>query len=109
MPADSACKLSIIRRSDFADRRRSYKIFVNDKEVGVVTHNAVLDVEVPSGQLKVEARIDWTGSQPLTLEVVPHQVVAVEISNRIGLWGALWGATFGRRSYLLLKQIGSSP
>lgn len=105
MPTGGTSKLKIIRHSGYADRLRSYKIFVNDKHVGNVARNSVLDLEVPSGPLKVQARIDWGRSRQLVVNAAPNQTIEIEVSNRWGPFLGLWGATFGAGSYLLLKQL----
>jgi hypothetical protein len=105
MPEGATSKLKIIRHGGYADRFRSYKIFVNDQHVGDVARNSVLDFEVPSGAVKVQARIDWGRSRPLDLNASPNQTIELEVSNHWGPLLGLWGATFGAGSYLLLKQF----
>jgi hypothetical protein len=63
MPANAACKLRIIRRSGYADMLRSYRIIINGSEAGTIASNAVLDLEIPSGPLTIEARVQL-GSKP---------------------------------------------
>ena len=99
------CMLRIVRRSEFADLLRSYKIFVNGAAVGSVARNSVLDLEVPSGPLTIEARVDWGRSRPLAVEAVPGKKIEIEVSNHWGALLALWGVTFGYRSYLTLQQL----
>jgi transposase-like protein len=41
------------------DSGRRYEIFINGAQVGTIARDAVLDLEVPSGTLTIEARIDW--------------------------------------------------
>jgi len=101
-------KLKIVRRGGYTDMLRAYRIFVNDVHAGNVARNGVLDLEVPSGPVKVEARIDWGRSEPLVLNAAPNQMIEVEVSNHWSPFLAIWGATFGYRNYLLLKRIGSS-
>jgi hypothetical protein len=108
MPTGSTSKLTIVRRGGFTDMLRTYKIFVNDEQVGTVDRDAVLNVEVPSGRLKVQARIDWAKSRPLMIEVAPNEKIQIEVSNRLGLLLAIWGSTFGFRSYLKLERLQSS-
>jgi hypothetical protein len=105
MPAAATCHLKIIRRGGYADALRSYKIFVNDEPVGSIARNATLELDVPSGPLKVEARVDWGRSRPLTIEAAPNQTIEVEVSNNWGAFLSLWAITFGYRSYLILKQV----
>jgi hypothetical protein len=105
MPQGATSKLKIIRHGGYTDRLRLYKIFVNDEHVGNIGHNSVLDLEVPSGAVKVQARIDWGRSRPLDLNTSPNQTIELEVSNHWGPFLVLWGATFGAGSYLLLKQL----
>jgi hypothetical protein len=106
MPTGTTSKLKIIRHRGSADMLRSYKIFVNDEHVGDIARDSVL--EVASGAVKVQARIDWGRSQPLVMDAVPDQTIEVEVSNHWGPSQALWAITFGHRSYLLLKELRPS-
>jgi hypothetical protein len=105
MLTNATCKLRIIRHSGYADALRSYKIIINGSEVGTIAKNAVLDIEVPSGSLRIEARLDWGRSQPLLIDAAPNQRIEIEVSNHWGALLAIWAATFGSRSYLTLKEL----
>ena len=59
MSTGATCRVRIVRGSGYADGLRRYKIFVNGTQVGTIARDAVLDLEVPSGPLTIEARIDW--------------------------------------------------
>jgi hypothetical protein len=108
MPAGDKCALRIIRRSQFADYLRSYRIFVNGAQVGTIARDSVLDLQVPSGPLTLEARLDWGRSRPLAIDTRPGQKIEVEVSNTWGALLALWGVTFGFRSYLTLTQLNAA-
>jgi hypothetical protein len=95
----------IVRRSGFADWLRRYKIYVNGTYAGSIARNSMLDLQVPSGSATLEARIDWGCSQPLRIEAKPGQRVEVEVANRWGAMLAIWAITFGRGSYLVLRQV----
>ncbi len=97
------CK--VVRDGGYADALRAYRIFVNDEPVGTIARNATLEVEAPSGPLKVEARVDWGRSEPLLLQAAPNQTIDVEVRNHWGSWFSLWAITFGSKRYLTLKQI----
>jgi hypothetical protein len=105
MPTGATSKLKIVRQGGYSDTLRSYKIFVNDDLVGNVARNSVLDLDVPSGAVKVQARIDWGRSRPLVVNAAPNQTIEVEVSNNWGPLLGIWGATFGAGSYLLLKEL----
>jgi hypothetical protein len=108
MSTGATCTLRIVRGSGYADRLRSYKIFINGAQVGTIARDAVLDLEVPSGPLTIEARIDWGRSQPLTIEATPDQRIEIEVSNHWGTLLAIWAITFGFRTYLTLKRLPAS-
>jgi hypothetical protein len=105
MPAAATCHLKIIRRGGYADALRSYKIFINGEQVCSIARNATLALDAPSGPLKIEARVDWGKSFPLTIEAAPNQSIEIEVSNHWGALLSLWAITFGYRSYLILKQV----
>jgi hypothetical protein len=102
--ADGTCSLRITRGSGYADGIRRYRIVVNGQRVGLIGRNSVLDVTHSSGRLQIEARIDWCRSEPLTVDAKPGQNIQVEVSNNWGAALALWGVTFGSRTYLILKR-----
>jgi hypothetical protein len=105
MLSSAICKIRIIRRSQYRDALRSYKVIVNGLEVGTISRNALLDIEAPSGALRVEARIDWGRSLPLLIDAAPSQNIEIEVSNEWPSGLALWAVTFGFRRYLTLKQL----
>ena len=105
MTSGTASALRIIRHSGYADLLRSYEIIVNGTRVGRLPRDSVLNLEVPSGPITIEARLDWGRSRPLTIEAAPGKTIEVEVSNTWGALLALWGATFGFRSYLTLEQL----
>jgi hypothetical protein len=107
MPEASTATLKVVRRGGYSDLLRSYKIFVNDAHVGTIARNDALSLAVPAGSVKVEARIDWTKSEPLIVDAAPNRTVEVEVSNSRGPWWALWGITFGARSYLVVRLVKS--
>jgi hypothetical protein len=84
---------------------RSYRILVDGNAIGSVARGSVLEVEVPGGPHSIEARIDWGRSMPLRIDAAPGKRIEIEVSNNWGALLALWGVTFGYRSYLLLKQL----
>jgi hypothetical protein len=108
MSTGATCMLRLVRGSGYADSLRRYKIFINGAQVGTIARDAILDLEVPSGPLTIEARIDWGRSQPLTIEATPDQRIELEVLNHWGALRALWGITFGFRTYLTLKRLPAS-
>ena len=108
MPAGATCTLRIVRHSGYSDFLRSYTIYVNGAEAGTIAGNSVLDLQIPSGPVTIEARLDWGRSQPLTLDAAAGQRIEVEVYNTWGAFLAIWGVTLGYRSYLTLRQLPAS-
>ena len=108
MPTAAISRLRIVRGSGYADRIRRYKISINGAQVGTIARDSVLDLEVPTRPLTIEARIDWGRSRPLTIEARPDQRIEIEVSNHWGALLSLWAITFGFRSYLTLKRLPAS-
>ena len=98
----NACTIRLVRPSLLVDMLRSYRILVNGKEAGKISHNSALEISVAPGPVTIEARLDWTRSQPLTINAVPGQTLEIEVRNHWGASRALWAISFGRNSYLLL-------
>jgi hypothetical protein len=107
MPSGSRT-LRLIRRAEYEDALRAYKIYVNGKQVGAIARDSVLDIEVPSDPFTLEARLDWGRSRPMRIEAAPEPKIEIEVSNNWGVWLAIWAATFGFRSYLKLTQLPAS-
>jgi hypothetical protein len=112
MPANST--LRIVRHGGFADLLRSYKNFANGSQVGTIARKSAVDIEVPSGPLTVETRVDWGRCRPLRIEAPPGQTIEIDVANHWGAWLSLWAITFGAGSYLTLSQLptkvqGSPP
>ncbi len=97
--------LRLIRRSGYRDRFRSYKILINGIEAGTIARDTVLELEVPSGPVTIEARIDWGRSRPLIVDVPPMGTIEVEVSHNPKPRPALWEITFGFRTYLTLREL----
>lgn len=98
------CDLRIVRGSQFIDAFRRYKIFVNDKLVGTIARGQSVDFKVPAGSAVIEAKLDWAKGKPLVVEASPGKVTTVEVVNEWPPYLALWAITFGRDSYLVLRE-----
>lgn len=97
--------LRVIRRSSALDALRPYLIYVNGAELGSVAQDSVVDFQVPSGPLLIEAYCDWAGSPPLTVEVAPNDRIDIEVANAWRPMRALWTFAFRPNSYLTLRQL----
>jgi hypothetical protein len=74
-------------------------------QVGTIARNSSLEIEVPCGGLRIEARIDWGRSLPLVIDAAPNQNIDIEVLNEWPFGLAFWAVTFGFRRYLTLKPL----
>ncbi len=79
----------VVRRPGGVWRRdllRSYRLDVDGEPRGAVRRGQVLELEVPAGRHAVRARIDWTGSPTLEVDVGPGASVIVVVKPATGGW-----------------------
>lgn len=95
----------IVRRKRFVDALRSYAIAINQRNVGAVANGGVLTIELPAGEVCIEATIDWCRSDPIRISVEPNRVTRIEVSNNWGALLSIIAITLGYRSYLCLRTI----
>ncbi len=96
--------IRIIRMSGYRDRDRRYEIYVNGVRIGVVPRDSVVDFQVPSGQLVVEARTGRGGSRPLLIDATPEQRIEIEVTRRGGLLPGFLAEAIGSPTYLVLRE-----
>ena len=99
--------LIVHRKGGWADRLRSYRIFANGEEIGRIKRDRSFSVELPVGRIALEARIDWTRSEPLLFLMRADDTVDVEVANTHGALKAGWAITHGRDTYLTLRMAPS--
>lgn len=89
------------------DLLRSYKILLDDKEVGRIKNGKVFEVRVPPGTHRLQLKIDWCFSNPVEFEC-KDELVEFECGNNFAGKRVFLGVlnTLGSRGdYLWLKQI----
>lgn len=79
----------------YRDRMRSYRIVIDGHFAGQVKAGQTLIIEVPSGSHSARARIDWTGSPTIKLNVAPGTTVE------------LWAEPAGSAATALFQAMSS--
>jgi hypothetical protein len=62
------------KSAPWRDRLRPYKVVIDGTVKGTVRNGETRDFTVPSGHHEVRMRIDWTGSNPSSLDIEAGQV-----------------------------------
>lgn len=53
----------IIRRADtYINRRRKFKLFINDEEHGVIQNGETREFDLPAGSYSIRTTVDWCSS-----------------------------------------------
>jgi hypothetical protein len=74
----------------YRDAIRSYRIEIDGSERGLIEAGGKLSLQVPSGKHVVAARIDWSGSRPVSIEFGPGQTVHIRVEPNGGPLSALF-------------------
>jgi hypothetical protein len=102
MPADAGIR--IVRH---ADRRLvPCDILINGAIVGAVDPDSAIELRVPSGHLRVEARMALAESRPLMVRTAPGNRIDLELIHRSD---TLWSKLFPTDTHLLLRPMTAAP
>jgi hypothetical protein len=66
-------------KAKFRDRFRAYRLEIDGEPVGEVRYGKEILVETRPGIRKVRARIDWTGSEELTLDLAEGEAFSIRV------------------------------
>ncbi len=99
----------ISRDNYYIDKLRSYKILVDDKEVGELYGNSDFTFYVQD-KSRIKLKIDWCYSNTITVDKkqIQSDNLYLKASSNIRGWkmaAVLYFITFGRKRYLTLKQF----
>ncbi|MDT0643941.1 hypothetical protein RM553_13975 [Zunongwangia sp. F363] len=74
-------KLVIKRNSEWANKMRSFEIWLDGNFLDKINDREILEFELPSGVHTLQAKIDWCGSRLLELEFAEDEVKMVELTG----------------------------
>jgi hypothetical protein len=86
----------------YRDALRSYEIRVDGVSVGEVRPGQSVDLPLAAGAHQVSAHIDWTGSDPIDVDVWSGQAVRLRVEPT-GVSGI--AALFKKKAYLRLNPV----
>ena len=103
-PVNSETGTLVVRRprGGWRDFARSYRIEVDGRRRGRLRRGRTVELKVPAGRHVVRARIDWTGSPELDVEVPAGSSVTCCVEPAGGAWLAGWQVA-GGDGYLRLS------
>ena len=101
--------LRISRCSEYANRLRVIKLFLDNKEVGTISNGETKDFEISEGTHVLQAKIDWCSSNILIFPISEEATKAVDLTsfakhNPLGVFATIYYITFGSSKFLHLKE-----
>lgn len=94
-------------KGGWQDLLRSYTIRVDGSKIGSLRRGQSVTLELPAGSHVVDARIDWSGSPELTVEIEPNDTSTVRVEPSGNALRAPARAG-GRDTWLQISQAHSS-
>lgn len=73
--------LRINRKSEFFYKLRNYDIHIDGVKCGKVKNGEIKDFEVTEGKHTVRARVDWAGSEEVTLDFKEGDIKSLEVGG----------------------------
>ncbi|HEU5381738.1 MAG TPA: hypothetical protein VFV38_40475 [Ktedonobacteraceae bacterium] len=95
--------IHIVRKPALSDLLRSYKIFIDGKQVGSIRHGKHCSFDVAPGHHEVFLTIDWASSQRLSLTLAPGKQINLVCQAKNPLL-AVYNVTAGSKDYIKLYQ-----
>ena len=99
-------KVIVVRSSEFVNLFRSYKIFIDGKEIGSVSNSSSVELELESGKHIIQLKIDWCTSNQIEFEIEENETKSFNVEA--AKWASifmLWYITFGSGGLLKLSQL----
>lgn len=97
-------KLIIHRSSEFANRIRAIRIYLDKEKIGEIMDGETKEFEIPAGRHLLQAKIDWCGSNEIEFRVHEGKPVTFSLFGTNPIY-ALYYITLARHSYLGLLQV----
>jgi hypothetical protein len=80
-------KLVIKRTSEWNNRMRDIKIYLDNSLIGTIGDGEVKEFQVPAGNHTLRFRIDWCGSGELKFDISGNETRFMEVSGlKLGKW-----------------------
>lgn len=102
-------QIEIIRSSEYANRLREIKIFIDNQQVGSIANGKTALFEVSEGNHTIQAKIDWGRSNVIDItlgenEKKSFQMTSFAKHNPLGTFAAIYYTTIASDRYLRLEE-----
>ncbi|MBN8836372.1 MAG: hypothetical protein J0I09_03885 [Sphingobacteriia bacterium] len=79
--------IKIQRTSEYNNRARNYKIFIDGQQAGTIANGETINLDTTAGQHTVTAKIDWCSSPDIPVHVNDNQTKTLRVGGlKNGQW-----------------------
>ncbi|MEO5944766.1 MAG: hypothetical protein ABIP30_00140 [Ferruginibacter sp.] len=80
---EQASKIILRRKSQWMNRMRGYKVFINNVQLGIIKNDSTEEYITEPGLKLVKCKVDWCGSPPKELMLKPGEVAYLEVKSNL--------------------------
>ena len=73
--------IRVKRTSEYNNRNRDYKIFIDGQQVGTIANGETKDFPSTVGQHIITAKIDWCSSPDISIELKENQTSSLKVGG----------------------------
>ncbi len=74
-------RIVLTRSSEWMNRARSFKVFIDDQQVGTIANGAAESYTVTPGSHKLMCKVDWCGSRDFELNLQPGETAYLRVQS----------------------------
>jgi len=101
--------LEITRSSEYANRLRKIKLFLDGKHLDSISNGETMRFEIAAGNHLLQAKVDWCTSNVINFSVAADATKSFTMTsfaknNSFGIFAAIYYITLGANKYLQLEE-----
>lgn len=104
-----ASKIILTRKGEFINRRQRFKVFINDKEAGLIKNEDTEEYELQPGTYKVQCKLNWMSSPVYTIDVKEGTNTYLRVSNGMKYYLPLYIIMLIGLFFPFFLKIGKVP
>ncbi|WP_018612006.1 hypothetical protein [Segetibacter koreensis] len=74
-------KIILTRKGEFINRRQRFKVFINNKEAGLINNDDSKEYELEPGTYTVQCKLNWMSSPIHTVDLKDGENAYLRVSN----------------------------
>jgi hypothetical protein len=74
-------RIVIVRSNEYINRFRSIDLYLNGEILGYIDNGETIEYDLPGGDHKLVAKIDWCGSQQIDFNLEEHESQIFNLSG----------------------------